>query len=262
MKEINSISEVHRILLDIAKAFVAVCDKHHIPYFMIGGTMLGAVRHKGFIPWDDDMDFSIPRPFYQQAINVLKEELPSPYRCCTYKDSPAVRFCFFKIEDSSTILYDRTLPLPREQHLGLNIDIFPLDYIDADDKKVRKLMNYRRLCRLLYVDNPDSKVKQGIKKLMRLLIPIPHNTILEKEEEILMECASEKTLSNVFGRWKEREFIPLEWYGDDVFYTFENTSFRGIKEYDLYLAKMYGDYRQLPPENKRLVHVTDRYYRE
>ncbi len=262
MKEINSISEVHRILLDIAKAFVAVCDKHHIPYFMIGGTMLGAVRHKGFIPWDDDMDFAIPRKYYQQAIDVLKKELPAPYRCCTYKDNLAVRFCFFKVEDSSTILFDRTVPLPQEQHLGLNIDVFPLDQIDFKDKKVKKIMRYRKLNRLLFVDNPNSKIKQGLRKVLRIIIPIPRNYILNKEDKMLSRCDSTTMLSNVFGRWKDREFIPVEWYGDDVYYQFEDTSFRGIKEYDKYLSRMYDDYRQLPPENKRFVHVTDRYYRE
>ena len=76
------IEEAHHILLDIAKAFTKVCDENNIPYYMLGGTMLGAVRHKGFIPWDDDMDFGVPREYYDLLINVLEKELPSPYRCC------------------------------------------------------------------------------------------------------------------------------------------------------------------------------------
>ncbi|MBR4389299.1 MAG: LicD family protein [Prevotella sp.] len=262
MKKIQSISEIHQILLDIASAFSEVCDRHNIPYFMIGGTMLGAIRHKGFIPWDDDMDFAIPRKYYQQTIDVLKEELPSPFRCCTYKDNPAVRFCFFKIEDSSTILFDRTLPLPKEQHLGLNIDVFPLDQIDVDDKRVSKVMNLRKLNRLLYVNNPENNLKQGIRKMLRCIIPISRLRILQKEEQFLKSCDSTEMLSNVFGRWGEREFIPVEWYGEDVRYSFEGRMFRGIKEFDLYLKKLYGDYMQLPPESQRVAHNVDASHRE
>lgn len=261
MREVKSLDEIHHILLGIADAFVEVCDMHKIPYFMIGGTMLGAVRHKGFIPWDDDMDFAIPRKYYQQAIDVLKEELPNPYRCCTYKDNPAVRFCFFKIEDASTILFDSTLPLPKEQHLGLNIDVFPLDPIDVDDKLVRKVMNLRRLNRLLYVKSPESNLKQGIRKVLRCLIPISRQRILDKEEQILEKCDSAKTLSNVFGRWGEREFIPVEWYGENTHYSFEGRMFRGINNYDYYLTKLYGDYMQLPPEPQRVAHSIDAFYR-
>ena len=136
MKEIKSHDEIHHILLGIASAFTKICDRHGIPYFMLGGTMLGAVRHKGFIPWDDDMDFSIPRPYYQLAIDCLQKELPHPYRCCTYKNNPAIRYCFFKVDDFSTLIVDNRLPLPMDQHLGLNLDVFPLDYIDFNDVNV------------------------------------------------------------------------------------------------------------------------------
>ena len=90
------IEEVHSRVLAIAKEFDRICTLHGIPYYMIGGTMLGAIRHKGFIPWDDDMDFGVPIEHYQELINILEKELPYPFRCCTYKNHPAVLFNFLK----------------------------------------------------------------------------------------------------------------------------------------------------------------------
>lgn len=262
MREIKSIDEIHIILLGIAKVFADICERHEIPYYMLGGTMLGAIRHKGFIPWDDDMDFAIPRPYYQQAIDFLEKELPPPYRCCTYKNNLAVRYCFFKIDDFSTLIVDNRLPLPIEQHLGLNIDVFPLDSIDIDDANVKKIMIYRKLNRLLFVNNPKSKAKQLVRSIIRRIIPISRDYVLSKQETLLVNCKSSRTLANAFGRWKEREYIPIEWYGEGAYFQFETLRFRGIKEYDSYLTKLYGNYMLLPPENQRLTHVNQIYYRD
>ena len=79
MKRIG-IDEIHARVLAIAKEFDKICTRHQIPYYMLGGTMLGAIRHKGFIPWDDDMDFGVPIAYYDQLEEILKEELPSNYR--------------------------------------------------------------------------------------------------------------------------------------------------------------------------------------
>ena len=75
MRQIRNVEEIHHILLNIAAAFHQICIKHDIPYCMLGGTMLGAVRHKGFIPWDDDMDFAVPREYYEKIIELLEQEL-------------------------------------------------------------------------------------------------------------------------------------------------------------------------------------------
>ena len=78
MREITDIKECHEILLGIAKQFVEICDKHNIKYYMLGGTMLGAVRHKGFIPWDYDMDFGVMRKDFDALMSALNKELPPP----------------------------------------------------------------------------------------------------------------------------------------------------------------------------------------
>ena len=112
MRQITDISEVHQILLGIAKEFDRICRENDIPYYMLGGTMLGAVRHKGFIPWDDDMDFGVPRPYYDRLVSVLESELLHPYRCCTYRNNQGVFAPFVKIDDYRTLADDPRVRLP------------------------------------------------------------------------------------------------------------------------------------------------------
>ena len=87
------LQECHQHLLQIALCFDIICTKHQIPYFMLGGTMLGAIRHKGFIPWDDDMDFGIPRPYFQKFIKIAQKELPDKYEILTRKNAKALDKC-------------------------------------------------------------------------------------------------------------------------------------------------------------------------
>ena len=98
------IEEVHHRILNIAEAFDKICAEHDIPYYMLGGTMLGAIRHKGFIPWDDDMDFGVPYEHYNRLISILEKELPRGMRCCTFENSKAVVYPFMKIEDTETCI--------------------------------------------------------------------------------------------------------------------------------------------------------------
>ena len=139
MKEIDNIEVIHTILLETAKVFHSICMDNKIPYFMLGGTMLGAIRHKGFIPWDDDMDFGVPRPYYNQLLQILERELPYPYRCCTYKNHQGVFAAFIKIDDSRTVAKDPRVRLPIKDQIGVNIDVFPLDYCQKDDRILKKI---------------------------------------------------------------------------------------------------------------------------
>ena len=124
MKKTISHSECHGILLNIATAFHNICVAHNIPYYMLGGTQLGAVRHRGMIPWDDDMDFGVPREYFEQLKHILLTELQPSYNVISIDSTTQYYGGFIKIEDSNTVvdtLEDCSFPL------GLNIDIFPLD---------------------------------------------------------------------------------------------------------------------------------------
>lgn len=259
MKKID-IKEAHQILLEIAKAFAKVCDDNNIPYYMLGGTMLGAIRHKGFIPWDDDMDFGVPRPYYNKLILCLENELPQPFRCCTYKNGRAIS-CIFKIDDSRTIISDINNGHNYKESIGLNIDIFPLDYCSPNDKIYKKILRLKQIHISKFAKNPNWSIFRKIfNTIIKILFPGTMNSINIKMDSLLEKCKSGPYLSNVFGAWGVKESIPVEWYGNGTKYEFENVEFYGLKEYDKYLSKLYGDYMK-PPTKTPHIHIDNVFWK-
>lgn len=259
MKPID-IEEAHQILLDIAKAFTKVCDENNIPYYMLGGTMLGAVRHKGFIPWDDDMDFGVPREYYDLLINVLEKELPSPYRCCTYKNGVSSSV-IFKVDNSRTVIND-ACGKDANQELGLNIDIFPLDYCAPTDTVWKKQKFLTFVYRAKFAKNANwSFGRRVVNKLFSIILPWSKEEINMRKENMLKNLPQGDYLSNVFGAWGTRECIPVEWYGKGVKYKFEDTEFCGPAEFDKYLSQLYGDY-MTPPKGDKHIHLDGVYWKD
>ena len=262
--ERNGIEEIHARVLAIAKEFDQICTRHHIPYYMLGGTMLGAIRHKGFIPWDDDMDFGVPIEYYKERIHILESELPTPYRCCTYKNHPAILYNYMKIEDHSTCIDDKAICLPLEQKLGVNIDVFPLNVCTLGGKAERQIRKKKDLLGMIYQESfahPDSHLRKMAKKCLRLLTGGSPKKMQDEIDRLLLSIHQGDYLGNLFGRWAEKEIIPIAWYGSDKRYEFEDTSFVGIEESDKYLSRLYDNYMQLPPEKDQVAHLDNVYRR-
>ena len=263
MKSLD-INEVHDCLLGIAKEFDRICVKHNIPYYMIGGTMLGAIRHKGFIPWDDDRDFGVPIEHFYKLIAILEKELPYPYRCCTYNNHPAVLYNFFKIENMTTVIDSELMSLPLDQQLGVNIDVFPLNRCNIDDKAFNRIKNKRILLTGFEasITHPHSVIRKMVKWGLRLIAGGSHININNSIASIINKTNHGDNLCNLLGRWgKEKEMIPYVWFGQGKRYQFEDVSFVGPKESDEYLSHIYGDYMKMPPEESRIPHVNNVYLR-
>lgn len=125
LKKIN-IQECHRELIKIATIFDQLCKSHNIPYYMLGGTMLGAIRHKGFIPWDDDMDFGIPRPYFNRFIDIAQKNLANKYEVITNENSKALKKGFIKIQLKHSKLIEKIFEKQETSfYNGIAIDIFP-----------------------------------------------------------------------------------------------------------------------------------------
>ncbi len=262
MKEIG-LKEVQQHLLSIAKEFDKICTRNNIPYFMLYGTMLGAVRHKGFIPWDDDMDFGVPIEYYKQMEEVMEKELPAPYRCCNFRNHKAVVLPFSKIEDGSTVIDDLAIDLPLEKKLGLNIDIFPLNRCNWDDKEPEKLKKMTYWMSAAFTDSKlhNSVVSKIVKRIMRLFFggkPIYMQSRIEKR---LYKVNSGDRIGWILGAGT-RNTVPVEWYGEGKRYKFEDTSLVGPVNAHDYLKHIFGDYMQLPPESERRAHSVGVYLRD
>ncbi len=262
MKRLKSLTDVQQRLFGISMSFRDICEKHHIPYVMLGGTMLGAVRHQGFIPWDDDMDFAVPREHYERLVALLESELPCEYKCLTYRNCQQIMYPFIKIEDTQTCIDDSRLKCPLEEKIGLNVDVFPLDVCNIDGWKIKWVYFLLKLQTLLFVESTSpSFLKDSIRAILRFLMPVKKNYLLERIETILKNNTKGDFIGNIYGRWKKKEIFKSEIFNSTCSYVFEGVNFKGIEDYHAYLTQMYGDYMKLPPENKRTAHVENVYLR-
>lgn len=258
MKEIANAEELHSILLSIGKIFHDICLKHNIPYYMLGGTMLGAIRHKGFIPWDDDMDFGVPRKYFDQLKSKLYAELPDIYGVMTVQNSDALQVDIIKIQDKRTKIQE-VFKENVDEEFGINIDIFPLDYTPNKKGSWRS----RLISALMSIEMYrflSAKTRPLPKKIVAYLIklvlyPLNKLTIINYINNHLISNEG-AYIANHYGAWGERETVPLEVIGEPTLYDFEDTQFYGCAKPHEYLSSLYGDYMQLPPENKRHIHIT------
>lgn len=268
LKKID-IHECHQELIKIATIFDQLCKSHDIPYYMLGGTMLGAIRHKGFIPWDDDMDFGIPRPHYNRFIQIAKENLPKEYSIITNENSQAFKKGFIKIQLKGSKLIEKVYEEQETDfYNGIAIDIFPLDGADINSLKgkcnikiafILLRIQEGRFCRL--------SIRTGIKKLMAFIIkkfPINDCKLAQLIEKYVQKenYDSSICIANFNGHWKEKEIMPKDIFGRPTSYVFDTIELNGVEQPDKYLKSLYKDYMQLPPLNKQLTHADEIYIEE
>ena len=259
MKHID-INECHNILLTLASAFDEICRRHQIPYYMIGGTMLGAIRHRGFIPWDDDMDFGVERRYIPKLLQALSEELPSHLKVRTVDNSEHIFSNFFKIEDIRTEVIDHWHDSPLG--IGICMDVFPLDNGRNTYFQTRILATY--IYFLLIIKDYlhfDPKYRWGFKKWIAIILRKTNCIPIKRRLEYIDNLISRHTqaasayLINYYGRWRTKEIIPKKIFGIPQAYPFENITLTGVENPDVYLSSLYGNYMQLPLEAKRTAHI-------
>lgn len=262
MRPITSIEELHAILLEMANQFHRICEENNVPYYMLGGTMLGAMRHKGFIPWDDDMDFGVPRIFFEKCIICLREGLPSRYKVIGMEDSRYVVGMVYKIVDKTTAASYHFIDGKGEEY-GVNIDIFPLDKTNSNKRLLSKnnlIQIFKGIdtYRLYRVKDLKLSSRLGAYLIKILFIPFNRQAINHFIQKQLIVNEGEY-IANHAGHWKLKEIVPQEWFGKPTLYEFEDTHFYGVCDYDAYLTQLYGNWHELPPERKRKVHLNNVY---
>jgi lipopolysaccharide cholinephosphotransferase len=253
-----STRELQQRTLQILLTVDRVCRDHGLTYYISDGTMLGAVRHGGFIPWDDDMDICMPRPDFERLLAHAPEWLPAPFEQVCVERDPYCACNFMKIIDGSTTLIERW---SFNQLGGVYMDVFPIDGV-ASVKWRRKLRFrlYRTVDRWIYMRNRDPyKRGRGYTSwIPRLLQATTTNAGLHRLLRRIQTAHPYESSALVADFDSgERSVTRKEVFGIPTPVNFEGHELLGVEHPHEYLSHLYGDYMQLPPENKRRIHNFD-----
>lgn len=249
-------------MLELLRIFKGLCEENRLRYFIMGGTLLGAVRHKGFIPWDDDADVSMPLDDYLK-FNKLADKLPEHIEIQSEESDARYPFVFIKLCDTSHE-FDTGFP---NKPKGVYIDIFPL----IPSKKLSRItklrfeivnvINYVLQVKLEWTDFVPYK-KRLARIGYRLLNGFSANRLKKlrrKQISKIYDKKSRDTVCSPGGAYKaDKEFYPAEWFDETEMMAFENEQFAAPASRDAYLSRNYGNYMELPPlEQRKSSHKTE-----
>jgi lipopolysaccharide cholinephosphotransferase len=266
MKELT-LQENKQHELEILKIFHTFCVENNIRYFISHGTLLGAIRYKGFIPWDDDLDVLVPREDYDRLLTVFKDT--ERYQLIAFEKNPNYAFPYAKLCDMST----RKIEGGYHSHveLGLDIDVFPLDHWSDDLEKAKQESRLQKQSMfrlgLTKLQKPDSvnPVKRFVKGIAMALCKL-RGSAYYVEKIICGANRPEQKGSRYMGgkAWNvygERDILPAEVFAEAIELEFEGEKFFAPVGYDAFLTSLYGDYLPEPPVEKRKTHHSFKAYK-
>ena len=250
-----SLDDLREVELGLLKEFRDFCIENNLKFLLSNGTLLGAVKYKGFIPWDDDIDIFIPRKDYDFLIENYKDsnqfKLFSPERVKEYA-FPFAKLCDMKTRREETNNNNGV-------ELGVDIDIFPLDMWDENAKKQAKKqakrMLYLRLAKNQKISSPKL-FKSIPKKTVAIFCKMFGASffITKLQKEAIKSKVSKNMGCVIWPVYGEKEIIPEEVFADSTEVVFEGEKFPAPIGYDLYLRSLYSDYEKDPPEEKQKTH--------
>ncbi len=261
MREITETEELKTIELDIMTAIDKFCRENNIRYFLWGGTLLGAVRHGGFIPWDDDIDIAMYREDYEK---FMKEFSHERYVALSSENNDKYAYGFGKVIDTATVKVE---PVITAVQMGVDVDVFPIDDYDVacmTNKQIKrryKLVEAISLStRIKYPNNSAINILKNIYVKGWRLFHKNGNYYAKKFNEVAKNDTSSDYMLYSDTNIKAPLVIKGEWVKDLIPMNFENKEFFVPNDYKSLLTACYGDFMQLPPEEKRVTHHTFKAY--
>ena len=260
-REYLTLEEIQDELLSMLKTARPWLNEHGIRYSLSDGSLLGAVRHKGFVPWDDDLDIYMPRPDYEKWLELADEfKAATGFGIKTCRDG-SYHYPFSKMTNPAIRAQEVSVEGSYEGYLW--IDVFPVDGVPDDEGEYEKLVSWRwfreKLINLALTKGSKNKFKAAFKVVAqpvfrRLVNPVKlANKIDERCKTTPFETA-ERVACPVYGCTFKGKSIPREGFEKAVMLPFGDTEQPCMSCWDEYLTKSYGDYMRLPPEEKRWHH--------
>ena len=264
--------EIQAVSLEILKQVTDLCESLHLRYALIYGTLIGAVRHHGYIPWDDDVDIMMPRPDYDKLLEYLSTHKLPNLTLFNRHTCPDYPYMISRVSDDRYIL-----EMENEESVGMGvfIDIYPYDGLGkTKEEAVSYGLKGDRLSSLCYqatrkhfaIETTTSPIRKLIKYPVFLVSKMIGKEFFQNKLEKLARAkdyeSSEYIGCIIWLSWGEKDIFPRKWFDETIMVQFDKYEFRVPKYYDEVLRHEYGDYMQLPPEKDRIGHHYFKAYRK
>lgn len=267
------LEEVKRIALDILAYVDAICQVNNLRYSIYYGTLLGAVRHQGFIPWDDDIDIVMPRNDYQKLLNILEKD--ERYLLLDQQTRQNYRYTFAKVVDTTTKAKSTQYFGSEDIDYGVFIDIFPMDGVPEEKSEKNKFWQECESYRKKMLDTMGfayARSNSLFKSIGKLILRYPYHRKLKQQGNYnywrgkyeksanrynfdeSKYCGFMETVNNDWG------VFPVSWFDEFETIIFEGIKVRTIRAKEEFLSTRYGDYMRLPSKNEQITHHPYKFY--
>ena len=273
-KQELTIKETQAISLEILHTIAEICESQQLRYALIYGTLIGAVRHHGYIPWDDDVDIMMPRPDYDKLLAYLKNHIQEYTHLEVFNREECKNYPYMitRISDNRYVI---DMANEKPYGMGVFIDIYPYDGLGkTKDEAVKYGLKGDRLSSLCYQATREHFAIETTTSLFRKIAKLPvylYAKLRGKDcfQDKLEKLARDKDYDSseyigcvIWLSWGEKDIFPRKWFDETIMMPFGKYEFRVPKEYDKVLRHEYGDYMQLPPEKDRVGHHFFKVYKK
>lgn len=244
--------------LEILEKIIEICNENNIKYTLCGGSLLGAVRHKGFIPWDDDIDVCMKREEYDRFLKIAEKKLEYPYFVQYYKTEKLYNRGHAQIRNSETTAIlnsENTIAGKNSFNKGIFVDVFPLDNVPDNEKERKRFVNKVNLKKkiIMATVTNNNLIKKGIKNI--ILKVFSQQKQIEKFEQYILKYNNIKTKQcGAIGFFPKEFKYDNKWFENYIKMSFEYLEVLCIKDYDKLLERQYGDYLKIPKDKSGNKH--------